>query len=416
MIQRNVTAPLLAALADTPVVVLHGARQTGKSTLVKTLIAEGYPARYLTLDDSTALAAVRHDPAGFIAGMQDAGERLVIDEVQRAPELFLPIKAEVDRDRRPGRFLLTGSANVLFIPRLAETLAGRVEILTLYPLSQDELDGLKASFVDAIFADRFQPTTISPLERTQLLSRILAGGYPEAVTRTDEQRRNAWYRSYIDTILQRDVRDMANIEGLFLLPRLLTLLAARSASLINTADLARSIALPQTTLKRYLALLQATFLMQTVPAWSGNLGKRLAKAPKLTLCDTGLLAYLLGINYDRLALNPDVTGPLLESFVIMELYKQLVWSSTNPHLFHFRTQTGQEVDIVLENMAGQVAGIEVKASATVGARDFRGLAVLAQELGANFVRGVVFYTGSEVVPFSKDMWALPLGALWRMSI
>jgi predicted AAA+ superfamily ATPase len=360
------------------------------------------------------LAAARNDPEGFIAGLQDAAEKWVIDEVQRAPELFLAIKAEVDRNRRPGRFLLTGSANVLFIPRLAETLAGRVEILTLFPLSQDELDGQKASFMDAIFATRFQPTNIDPIERTQLFSRILMGGYPEAVARTDEQRRNAWYRSYIDTILQRDVRDMANIEGLLLLPRLLSLLAARSASLINTADVARSIALPQTSLKRYLALLQATFLVQTVPAWSRNLGKRLTKSPKLILCDTGLLAYLLGINYARLTLNPDVTGPLFETFVITELYKQLAWSTTDLRLFHFRTQTGQEVDIVLENMAGQVAGIEVKASATVGARDFRGLEVLAQELGADFVRGVVFYMGNEIVPFSKNMWALPLSTLWRM--
>ncbi|MSQ47764.1 MAG: ATP-binding protein [Deltaproteobacteria bacterium] len=411
MIYRNLTPALQAALADTPIVLLTGARQTGKSTLVQDIASTTHPARYLTFDDSGALSAVRTDPAGFLAGMDGA---VILDEVQRAPELFLALKAAVDRDRRPGRFLLTGSANVLLLPRLAETLVGRMEILTLWPLSQGEIEGRFEGFIDAVFADALPPLKPSSETWTTLLDRLLIGGYPEVLTRATEERRTAWFNSYVTTLLQRDVRDLAQIEGLTSLPRLLTLLATRATALLNFSELSRSIAMPQSTLKRYLALLETTFLLCPLPAWSSNVGKRLVKAPKMGLSDTGLLSALSAIRKERLLAEHGLAGPLLENFVVMELRKQTSWSRTRPQVFHFRTQTGQEVDVVLEDGAGRIVGIEVKASATISTHDFKGLRALAETAGSRFYRGVVLYTGTEPLPFGPQFYALPVSALWEL--
>ncbi|MBM4319480.1 MAG: ATP-binding protein, partial [Deltaproteobacteria bacterium] len=324
MIRRNITRTLLAALADTPVVLLHGARQTGKTTLVRALAEGDHPARYMTLDHPIVLAAARSDPQGFVDGLSGA---VVIDEVQRAPDLALAIKAAVDRDRSPGRFLLTGSANALHVPRLADSLAGRMEIQTLWPFSAGELAGRQEGFVDRLFSPA--PAVLdapSATEGPPLLERLVAGGYPEAIGRPDADRRWAWFAAYVDTILQRDVRDLANVEGLTLMPRLLALLASRSGALLNYSDLARGMRLPQTTLKRYLALLEATFLVHTVPPWSSNLGQRLVKSPRVYLSDTGLLLYLLRTDRTRLATDPTLLGHVLETFVVGELRRQATWS------------------------------------------------------------------------------------------
>ncbi len=409
MINRNITHHILDALSDTPVLLLNGARQTGKSTLVKTISAHSHPARYVTLDDATVLSAVKHDASGFLAGIDGP---VVIDEVQRAHELFPAIKAEVDRNRRPGRFLLTGSANVLLLPRLSESLAGRMEILRLWPFSQGELEGVTETFIDGLFAAKLHAESPRHESLASLRGRIITGGYPEVVSRTKEDRRRAWFESYITTILQRDVRDLANIEGLTNLPRLLALIASRSPALLNLAELSRTLAIPHSTLKRYMALLEATFLILHLPAWSGNLGKRLVKTSKLVLNDTGLMAHLLGADMERLAAGGFI-GPLVENFVIMELTKQITWSATRPQMFHFRTQTGQEVDIVLEDRAGKLVGIEVKASATVTTKDFRGLQAFAEATGKRFHRGVVLYTGKEGISFGSNLYALPLGTLWH---
>jgi predicted AAA+ superfamily ATPase len=410
MYRRNITTPLNEALGDTPVVLLNGARQTGKSTLVQGGMIEDRGARYLTLDDAGVLAATETDPAGFLSGFEGP---IILDEIQRSPGLFPAIKAEVDRERRPGRYLLTGSANVLLLPKLSESLAGRMEILTLWPLSQGEIEGVGESFIDAAFSEGPVSLWDESEGTSELIGRLLRGGYPEALGRRSEVRRQAWFSSYVTTILQRDVRDLSNIEGLRELPHLLSLLAARVASLVNYAELSRSASMPQSTLKRYISLLQATFLVQTLPAWSGNLGKRLVRSPKLLLCDTGLISGLQGLNAERLASEPNLLGPLLENFVAMELMKQSAWSQTQPRLFHFRTQTGQEVDIVLEDAAGRVVGIEVKAAATVGARDFKGLRAFAEATGERFRRGVVLYTGRTGVPFGNDLHALPVSSLWK---
>ena len=407
MIFRHITSSLTEALADTPVVFLNGARQTGKSFLVQWLASTAHPARYITLDDIGALAAARSDPAGFLAGLDGP---IILDEVQRAPELFLAIKAEVDRDRRPGRFLLTGSADLLLLPGLSESLAGRMEIITLWPLSQGEIEDTGEGFIDAVFAEKLTAPSVEGADRSGLIDRIQTGGYPEMQTRTSQRRRQAWFDAYVTTILQRDVRDLAHIEGLTAMPRLLSLLAARATSLLNFAELSRSTGIPQSTLKRYMALLETTFILQLLPPWSGNLGKRLVKAPKVLLNDSGLLAHLLGSGS-----SPEQVGLLLENFVIMELHKQATWSTQRVQLFHFRTQTGREVDIVLEDAGGRIVGIEIKAAATVRTDDFKGLRTLADELGDRFHRGVLLYTGVDCIPFGSRLHALPVNALWRLS-
>jgi hypothetical protein len=320
------------------------------------------------------------------------------------------MKAEVDRHRRPGRFLLTGSANVLLLPRLSESLAGRMEILTLWPFSQAEIEGHTDNFIDAVFGQK-PPAGGSGVP--DLIGRIVRGGYPAVLARPAAARRRAWLGSYLTTILQRDVRDLANVESLAALPRLLALLGARVGSLVNFADVSRDVALPQTTLKRYWQLLEATFLIQTLPPWSVNLGKRLVKSPKLYLLDTGLVAYLLGLDEARLAADRNLLGPLLENFAVMELRKQIGWSRTRPEIYHFRVHAGPEVDIVLEDAAGRIVGIEVQAAATLSPDHFQGLRALAQAAGRRFRRGIVLYTGRQSVPFGSNLYALPVDSLWH---
>lgn len=405
-LKRNITSTLLKALARSPVVLLNGARQTGKTTLVKQLARKQHRARYLTLDDAGILSAAKSDPAGFIGGLEGP---IILDEVQRAPELFVAIKAAVDRERRPGRFLLTGSANVMLLPQLSDSLAGRMEILTLWPFSQGEIEGVEERFIDAAFG--VLPALVD--QKADSIGRALRGGYPEVIRRADEEDRRSWFGSYITTILQRDVRDLAHIEGLTELPRLLALLAARATGLLNVSELAQSCGLAPNTLKRYLALLETTFLVQVLRPWSGNLGQRLVKSPKVFLADTGLMAHLLGLSKDRLRVDSSLKGPLLEGFVVMELRRQITWSRTQPQMFFFRTQSGHEVDVVLEDAAGNLVGIEVKASATVRSEDFRGLRVLAEQAGNKFRKGMVLYTGAEQIPFGSNLSAVPMAALWR---
>ena len=403
-------APLLTdALADTPVVLINGARQSGKSTLAQTQ-STGTPRQYLTLDDAVVLNAAKSDPAGFIDGLQGA---VTLDEVQRVPEIFLAIKAAVDRQRQPGRFLLTGSANVLLLPGIADSLAGRMEVLSLWPLSSAEIaDSAGLNRADALFRGDWSGLMVPPCERAALIERLLAGGFPEAVSRTSARRRDAWFDSYVQAILQRDVRELANIEQLTEIPNLLALLATRSGTLLNFAELSRSAAIAQSTLKRYFALLEMLFLVVRVPSWERNAGKRLVKAPKVFLPDSGLLNYLTGSTAESLSAKPGLAGGLVETFVLAELLKHLAFSGARLSLWHYRTQTNIEVDFILENRLGQITGIEVKASATVDAKDFKGLRHLQETEAAIFQRGMVLYAGREVVPFGNNLWAVPLSVWW----
>ena len=411
MLRRHILPRLRHALSDTPVVLLHGARQTGKSTLAQRLAKSSRArGRYLTLDDPGVLAAASSDPAGFVAGLE---RPVVLDEVQRAPGLFPAIKLAVDRAREPGSFLLTGSANVLLVPRISESLAGRIEMIQLMPFSQGEIDGRRENFVDAVFDRNLSRRKAGFETRDQLGARMLRGGYPEVVTRKDPARRSSWFDAYINTILQRDVRDMSHIEGLTMLPRLLALLSTRASGLLNVSDLARLADMPNTTLRRYLTLLEMTFLIQLLPAWSTNLRARLVKSPKLMIGDSGLMAHLQGLNATRLRERPDSWGPLLENFVATEVLKQVTWSERRVSVFHFRAHKGDEVDLVLEDSVGDLVGVEVKASGTVTSSDFKGLRFLKDSLGERFRRGVVLYTGEESIPFEERLEALPVSVLWR---
>jgi uncharacterized protein len=410
MIRRNITSEVLAAITDRPVVLLHGARQTGKTTLVKALAQNEHPARYITLDDAAVFAASRTDPFGFLSGFDGP---VVLDEVQRAPEIFMAIKRLVDSTRTPGRFLLTGSAHALFLPKLSESLAGRMEILTLWPFSQGELEAGVDGFVDAVFSGKLRQPPKPRKTDSDLHGKMVRGGFPEAAAMDSEERRRAWFGSYVTAILQRDIRELAHIDGLSAMPRLLAILASRPMGLLNYADLSRISGLTQSTVKRYVALLEATFLVQTVPAWFANIGKRLTKSPKIVIADAGLATHLLGLNTQRLIEDRNFFGPLLEGFVGMELKKQCTWSRVKPGLFHFRSHDGNEVDFILEEPGGRLVGVEVKASTAAADADFKGLRYLADRLPKRFHRGVVLYTGDEMVSFGPKFQAVPLPALWR---
>jgi predicted AAA+ superfamily ATPase len=409
MYPRHLQPQLDAALSDTPVVLVNGARQTGKSTLVAAAAA-ARGMRYLTLDDRVMLAAARGDPAGFVAGL---GGPVVIDEVQRAPGIFLELKAAVDRDRQPGRFLLTGSANVMLLPAVADSLAGRMEVLSLLPLSSAELAGHPGfNRADWLFDGKLGDLPMPPCDRAALSGRLLAGGFPEALARASPARRGGWFENYLQAILQRDVRELASIEQLTELPELLQLLAERSAGLLNFAEMSRGLGLPQSTLKRYFALLEMLFLVERLPAWDRNPGKRLVKAPKVFVRDTGLLAHLRELSASSLDAMPGLPGALVETFVLDELRKHLAFSFRGLGLSHYRTQGGNEVDFILEPRSGaRLVGIEVKASATVDGRDFKGLRHLKESEPA-FSRGIVLYCGRELVPFAADLFAVPLSMWW----
>ncbi len=409
MYTRHILPLLNEALADTPVVLLNGARQAGKSTLVQSLSAKNN-RRYLTLDDHVTLAAAKGDPDGFIAGLNGP---VTLDEVQRVPELFLAIKASIDRDRSPGRFLLTGSANALLLPGIADSLAGRMEVLSLWPLSNAEIAGAPTiNLADWLFDGPINTLLIPPCDRAQLIEKLLCGGYPEVVSRNTPRRRAAWFNSYLQAIMQRDVRDLANVEQLTEVPNLIQLLSTRSASLLNFAEISRSSGLPQTTLKRYFSLLEILFLVYRLPAWERNLGKRLVKAPKVFLPDSGLLAHLVELSSERLTIEAGLPGSLVETFVLGELLKHLAFSERQLTLWHYRTQSNIEVDFILENRLGKLTGIEVKASHSVGSKDFNGLRHLKETEPQLFQRGIVLYSGREIVPFGTDLFAIPLSVWW----
>jgi predicted AAA+ superfamily ATPase len=411
MLKRALEGPLRAALSDTPVVMLVGARQTGKSTLAQSLV-ESRGASYSTFDEPRFLSAARGDPVQFIEDLKDTA---VIDEVQRVPEIFLPIKASVDRDRRPGRFLLTGSANPLFVPEVAEALAGRMEILTLSPFSQIELEEADGTILTELLFSSRGPKGVFPTERKDLANRIVRGGFPEAVERKDERRRDQWFSSYLTTLLERDVRAMVDISRLEEMPTVLTAVALRSRGHLNKSALSQELAIPVSSIDRYLVLLERIYMVRRLPGWHNRLGPRLVKSPKLLLCDSGLLCNLLRWNKERLLSDPTSFGLALEGFVGIELAKAAELDPADPRLMHYRTSKGVEIDFILEAADGRVAAIEVKASSTVEAADFRRFDRLREILGERFVRGVVFYTGDRVLPFGDRLQAWPVSILCEAS-
>lgn len=405
MYDRFVARRIEEALSDTPVVLIVGPRRAGKTTLVRKM-AEA-DRTYITLDDQTTLDAAQSDPVGFIRGL----DRAIIDEIQRAPALLLAIKKTVDEDYRPGRFLLTGSANVLTLPRIADSLAGRMETLHMLPLARAEIAGKAPTFLERLFSGKLQEDTDAILG-DQLIHLALLGGFPEAISRGSERRRQDWARSYLTSILTRDLRDIANIEKLESLPKFVRLLAEHSGQLVNYSQLGSGINVSHKTAQRYVALLEQIFLVSTLQPWFTNTLKRIVKTPKLHFLDSGLLATTRGLTFERLKTNRNLFGPLLESFVFSEVLKLMTASDLRLTPCHFRDQQMREVDIVLERDDGMIAGIEVKASATVKSRDFSGLKALAEACQDRFAYGVVLYDSTDFVPFGERLAAAPLSSLW----
>jgi len=393
------------ALRDTPVVMVIGPRQCGKTTLVRDLVAT--EREFVTMDDDTLLAAARSDPTGLVRDF----DRITIDEVQRAPDLLRAIKRSVDDNRRAGRFLLTGSANILTLPHVSESLAGRMETVTLLPLSHAEIRRKRSGFLGAAFAGELQRPT-EMLIGKDFVEAVLVGGYPEMLLRKDPGRRQRWALDYVKAIVQRDVRDIADVERLDEMPRLLRILANHSGQLTNFTQIGGQIGLDDKTTSKYIGILEQLFLVRRVEPWFRNRLKRLVKTPKLHFLDSGLLGALMGVTAERIAKDRSVFGALLETFVFAEVLKHVSWSGENYVPYHYRDKDQDEVDLVIETDRGALMGLEVKAGATVNADDFKGLRKLAGACGDDFRQGLVLYDGKMVLPFGDRLFAGPISCLW----
>jgi uncharacterized protein len=408
LLERGLRASIEQALADTRVVVVLGARQVGKSTLVREIASGESGRRFITLDNAARRRRALEDPTGFVADLRTP---VVIDEVQRAPDLLLAIKQSVDEDQRPGRYLLTGSANILTASTIADALTGRAEYLRLWPLSQAELHGASSRLLAALFAGTAPDLAEAPTGRRAHAQMLVAGGFPEA-RRRSPARRAAFFQSYLATVLERDLSTIARVHDRANVGRLLEAIAATTGSPLNLSRLSRDLGIAVNTTRAHIDLLETLFLVHRLPAWHSSLLTRLARVPKLHVLDSGLLAYLLSADEERACTDDAVAGALVETFVAMEIVRLASVEPDPPRMFHFRDRDGREVDLVLERRDGSVVGIEAKASATVGRDDFRGLRLMQERLGERFAFGAVFYTGPETVAFGDRLAAVPLEGLW----
>ena len=406
LLPRRIEPRIAEALLDTPVVLLAGPRQAGKTTLVRHIAAQ-QGLRYLTLDDGLTLLSAREDPVGMVRSL----DRAVIDEIQRAPQLLLAIKKSVDEDRRPGRFLLTGSANLMALPTVADSLAGRMETLSLLPLSQSEMALRVTNWLDNVFAGQI-PRADPAAQGDDLVERVLRGGYPEAVARPAGRRRTTWARQYIDALIERDVRDIAHIDKLDQLPRFLRALAHTAGQMCNYTQLGAQVGLDGKTALRYCGVFEQMYLLQRIDVWARNRLSRVVKTAKLQFLDAGLLASLLDLTAQEVAQDRTRFGNVLETFVFGELLKHSTTAQDDYRLMYYRDADKFEVDVVIENAAGQLVGVEVKAAATVKASDLRGLKKWAALAGPQFRLGVVLYDGTETLPLGDGLWAAPLSSLW----
>lgn len=404
LIKRHLQALVTEAMSDTPAVLVNGPRQCGKTTLVRQYAG---PMAYYSLDDPALLAAVRADPVGFIRRQ----DRAIIDEVQRAPDLLMAIKLAIDQDRRPGRFLLTGSANLMALPTVAESLAGRMEIKTLLPLSHAELSESPPDFLERACGQQWPSTRTEVLPLAGITEQVLAGGYPEMRLRTNTLRRQAWARAYTTTLVERDIRDIAQIDQAARVPQLLNILAALSGQLLNLSQIGGQIGLNGKTVEKYIDILEKLFLVRRLPAWSRNELSRLVKTPKIHFLDAGLQATLTRLTPELVLIERARFGATLETWVYGELLKSLSLSPDAWFLSHYRDKDQVEVDFVLESPLREVIGIEVKAAASVNAADFKGLRRLREACGAGFLTGLVLYDGSQCLSFGDGLWAVPLACM-----
>ncbi len=402
---RLVEQRVAEAMSDTRVVLIVGPRQSGKTTLAKKMVSGAM--EYYTLDNATTLDSARQDPVGFVRRI----DRAVIDEIQRAPELLLAIKESVDTDQRPGRFLLTGSANLMTLPRVADSLAGRMGVVRLMPLAQSEIRTTSSSFLRDAFQNEAKGG--EAIVGDDLMSAVLAGGYPEAIGRKTLSRRQDWYEDYIQAIVQRDVRDVAHIEQIAQMPRLLRILAEHSGQLVNYSGIGAAIGMNHITTQKYVGIFESLFITRTVQPWFSNKLKRLTKTPKIHFLDSGLLASLRALSSERLRDDRGQFGALLETFVFAEILKLASAADSRFEFSHFRDKQQNEVDIVIEDRRGRIVGIEIKAAASVTSSDFSGLRILADACGDRFASGMVLYDHHKVIPFGERLSAVPISALWR---
>jgi uncharacterized protein len=412
LLKRHVRPDVEDALGVSRVVALVGPRQAGKSTLASQIARDVLRTTLQTFDDDATRAFAQNDPAGFISSLSLPA---AIDEVQRAPGVMLAIKRIVDGDTRAGRFLITGSADLRVLATIPDALPGRVEYLDLWPFSQGELTGVIETFLDKLRSNEPPAIEHASIGLVALADRIAIGGFP-ASSGMGPRRRVGFFSSYLTSLLGRDLTEVSSIRKDEALLPLLTLLAVRSGSLLNMTRLGSELRIEAKTVESYISLLQQLGLVIRLPAWFSNLGKRVVKAPKLHIADSGLHAYLVGSDASALSRSPEIAGPALETFVVNELVRQSGWAESAPTLHHFRSHGGDEVDVVLQWRGGDVAGVEVKSAASIGPRDFAGLTKLRDALGAKFVSGVVLYTGERTISAGDRLWAVPVQGLWsRMS-
>ena len=405
MFQREITPKLMEALEEDPVVFLRGPRQAGKTTLAGSL-KDG--RQYHTLDDLATLAAAKSDPEAFVAAL---AARVVIDEVQRVPELLLAIKRQVDQERVPGRFLLTGSSEIRATGAIAESLAGRMRMLDLLPLSQSEIAGGTGAWIDELWDGTLGKDGAKVWDKAELLTGIIRGGFPEPVARKSVAGAQRWLRAYADALIERDMTDLARIGDVAQMSRLLSLIGSRTAAMANYADFARVLGVPLTTVRRYLALAQAVFFSFELPAWAGNTTARLVRQPKLHLCDTGIACVLAGLDGKSMGNQPILLGQIFETFVVTEVRKAAAWSPRDLRLSHFRSHAGREVDLVIEARDGTLCALEMKLGSTVRAGDFAGLRHLQETVGPKFRHGYVVHSGDRLVSFAPNLHALPVSSL-----
>lgn len=410
MYARHIRGAILDALGDTRVVYLMGPRQAGKSTLASSIAANEHPATTFSLDDSGTFDRVRGDPVGFVHSLDSPA---LIDEVQRVPELLLAIKRAVDLNPEPGRFLLTGSTNLLTAPKVIDALTGRAELIRLWPLSQSEIEGVAETFVDALFANRPRQMAAEEVGAAAYAPRIARGGYPGAIERKRQDRRDAWFESHLETTLTRDLRELSDVRHMNEMPALLRLLATRAGNLLRIESISDALGLSASTVRGYVGLLETLFLIRRLPAWKPGLSQRVLHTPKVYIVDSGLMTYLLGGDEERVATDERLRGISFENFVVMEILRQIDWAEASVSPFHFRDRDGNEVDLVLEDRRGRVVGIEVKSAATARDSDFKGLRKLRRLAGDNFIAGAVIYTGESTVGTEGNLWSIPVSALWQ---
>ena len=408
LIPRSVRPLIVEGFEDSRIVFVGGARQVGKTTLVSDIATNEHPMPAFTLDDQATRDAAAGDPVGFVA---DLPRPAFIDEIHRVPDLLLALKKAVDEDTAPGRFVITGSANVLESKRIQDALPGRIDRIDMWPLAQSEIRGGQLNVVDELFAGRAPQVTGAPVGRAAFSEVVSEGGYPQARVRPPGRRRERWFANYVSSTLARDLLELADVRRLDDVERLLRLLATQSANLLNYRKVGARLDMHHATVRAYVVLLEQMFLVKRLPAWRPGLGSREATTPKLYVCDSGLLAHLLGAGIERIEDDDQVTGKLCETFVAGELLRHASWSDQQPRLYHYQRDR-EDVDLVLENNRGQIVGVEVKASATLRANDWKWLAKLAEARGDAFSVGIVVYAGEQTIPLGRKLWAVPYSGLW----